>query len=156
LNVSDHPRPPSKDSCLPAPGRGCIAWFAWIIAVSGRCANPELIASVRRDRITNVFFCPRNRNRNRESQSQSQSKSPPTAAWPLSQANPALVTYPLRITRFFFSISISIAISVSIAILDFDFVTTGSRGALLPPIPAAFDSGRAALDHDHFLGANDY
>jgi len=36
---------------------------------------------------------------------------------------------------------------------DCDFVKR-FRGALLLSIPAAFDSGRAALDHDHFLGAN--
>ena len=74
----------------------------------------------------------------------------------------ALAQFLMRAgARSFFSISIaiaiSIAISVSIAILDcdFDFVTR-IRGALLLSIPAAFDSGRAALDHDHFLGANDY
>ncbi|MFZ4397776.1 MAG: hypothetical protein ACOYOU_19370, partial [Kiritimatiellia bacterium] len=44
-------------------------------------------------------------------------------------------------------LSISSAISVSIAILDCDFASM-SRRALLLSIPAAFVSGRAALDHD--------
>ncbi|MEI6211942.1 MAG: hypothetical protein WCR06_10005, partial [bacterium] len=102
----------SHDSCLPATGRGCIAWFAWIISVSERCAKHELIDSVRiaeKQAPSSVFEIEIAANGRLTAIS---SKS---GACHVSIASHALL---LSISS---AISISIAISVSIAILDYDF-----------------------------------